>query len=77
MENQHLIAQLLTLAGQPTAGNVSAIIPQLTGLEFEARLVLATDSAAGAPTTRSLKYTWMMRHDGRTSHVRRRRSAAC
>ena len=33
-ENQHLIAQLLTLAGQPTAGNVNALIPQLAGLEF-------------------------------------------
>lgn len=47
MENQHLIAQLLTLAGQPTKGNVGAIIPQLAGLEFGARLVLATDSRSG------------------------------
>ena len=47
MENQHLIAQLLTLAGQPTKGNIGAIIPQLAGLEFGARLVLATDSRSG------------------------------
>ena len=47
MENQHLVAQLLTLAGLPTAGNVGALIPKLAGLEFDARLVLAVDSRSG------------------------------
>ena len=47
IENQHLVAQLLTLAGLPTAGNVGALIPQLTGLEFDARLVLAIDNRSG------------------------------
>ncbi len=46
-ENQNLIAQLLTLAGLPTAGNVSALIPKLAGLEFGARLVLAVDNRSG------------------------------
>ena len=44
-ENQHLLAQLLTLAGQPTSGNVGALIPKLAGLEFDGRLVLETDSS--------------------------------
>ena len=47
MENQHLVAQLLTLVGLPTAGNVGALIPQLAGLEFDARLVLDVDSRSG------------------------------
>ena len=42
-ENQHVIAQLLTLAGLPTAGNVGDLIPKLAGLEFDARLALAVD----------------------------------
>lgn len=46
-ENQHLIAQLLTLAELPTAGNVGALIPKLAGLEFNARLVLAVDNRSG------------------------------
>ena len=46
-ENQNLVAQLLTLAGQPATGNVNALIPQLAGLEFDARLVLAIDSRSG------------------------------
>ena len=46
-ENRHLIAKLLTLVGLPTAGNVGALIPQLAGLEFDARLVLAVDSRSG------------------------------
>lgn len=46
-ENQHLIAQLLTLAELPTAGNVGALIPKLAGLEFDARLVLAIDNRSG------------------------------
>jgi len=46
-ENQHLIAQLLTLANLPTVGNVSTLIPKLAGLEFDARLVLAVDSRSG------------------------------
>ena len=46
-ENQHLIAQLLTLAELPTAGNVGALIPKLAGLEFDARLVLAVDNRSG------------------------------
>ena len=43
-ENQYLVAQLLTLAKLPTAGNVGELIPKLGGLEFDARLVLAIDS---------------------------------
>jgi hypothetical protein len=46
-ENQHLIAQLLTLAKLPTAGNVSELIPKLAGLEFDARLVLTIDNRSG------------------------------
>ena len=46
-ENQHLIAQLLTLAKLPTVGNVSELIPKLAGLEFDARLVLASDNRTG------------------------------
>jgi hypothetical protein len=46
-ENQHLIAQLLTLAKLPTSGNVGELIPKLAGLEFEARLVLAVDNRSG------------------------------
>ena len=47
IENQHLVAQLLTLAGLPTAGNVGSLIPQLMGLEFDARLALAIDNRSG------------------------------
>jgi hypothetical protein len=43
-ENKHVVAQLLTLAGQPTTGNVNALIPQLTGLEFDGYLTLKRDS---------------------------------
>jgi hypothetical protein len=43
-ENQNLLAKLLTLAGQPTTGNVNALIPKLTGLEFEGYLILKRDS---------------------------------
>jgi hypothetical protein len=43
-ENQHLIAQLLTLAKLPTVGNVGTLIPKLAGLEFGARLVIDNDS---------------------------------
>ena len=39
----HLIAQLLTLAKIPTAGNVGALITKLSGLEFDAHLVVAVD----------------------------------
>ena len=46
-ENQHLVAQLLTLAKLPTAGNVGELIPKLAGLEFNAQLVLAVDSRSG------------------------------
>jgi hypothetical protein len=45
--NQHLIAQLLTLAELPTAGNVGDLILKLVGLEFDARLVLAVDGRSG------------------------------
>ena len=47
IENRHLVAQLLTLVGLPPAGNVGALIPQLAGLEFDARLALAVDSRSG------------------------------
>lgn len=43
-ENQHLLAQLLALAGQPTSGNVNNIIPKLSGLEFDGYLILKRDS---------------------------------
>jgi hypothetical protein len=46
-KNQHVIAQLLTLAGLPTAGNVGTLIPKLAGLEFDARLALAVDGRSG------------------------------
>jgi hypothetical protein len=43
-ENQNLVAQLLTLAGQLTTGNVNALIPQLKGLEFDGYLILKRDN---------------------------------
>jgi hypothetical protein len=46
-ENRHLVAQLLTLRELPTAGNVNDLIPQLAGLEFDARLVLDPDGRTG------------------------------
>jgi hypothetical protein len=46
-ENRYLIAQLLALAGKPTAGNVHALIPELAGLTFEAQLAVAVDSRTG------------------------------
>ena len=46
-ENKNLVRQLLTLRGLETAGNVGLLIPQLAGLEFGARLVLAIDSRTG------------------------------
>ena len=45
--NRHLIGQLLTLRELPTAGKVGVLIPQLAGLEFDARLVLAPDHRTG------------------------------
>jgi hypothetical protein len=42
-ENQHVLAQLLTLAGQPTSGNVHSLISQLSGLEFNGYLILKRD----------------------------------
>ena len=41
------IAQLLTLAGLPTEGNVGVLIPKLVTLEFDARLALAVDGRSG------------------------------
>lgn len=46
-KNQHTIAQLLTLAGLPTSGNVAELIPKLAGLEFDARLAPAVDGRSG------------------------------
>ena len=46
-KNQDLIAQLLKLRELPTAGNVGDLIPQLAGLEFDARLVLDPDGRTG------------------------------
>jgi hypothetical protein len=43
-ENQNMVAQLLTLADQPTTGNVNALIPQLKGVEFDGHLTLRRDS---------------------------------
>ena len=45
--NKHLVAQLLTFAGLPTSGNVGSLIPKLTALEFDARLVLDPDKGSG------------------------------
>ena len=44
-ENQQLVAQLLTLAKLPTAGNVGDLIPKLAGLEFNAQLVPDVDGS--------------------------------
>jgi len=46
-KNQDLVAQLLSLRELPTKGSVGVLIPQLAGLEFNARLVLAPDSRTG------------------------------
>jgi hypothetical protein len=46
-KNRDLIRQLLILRELPTAGNVNDLIPQLAGLEFDARLVLAPDRGTG------------------------------
>ena len=46
-KNQHLVAQLLSLRGLSTKGSVGVLIPQLAGLEFAARLVLAPDNHTG------------------------------
>ena len=46
-KNQFLIGRLLTLRELPTAGKVGDLIPQLAGLEFDARLVLDPDSRTG------------------------------
>ena len=46
-ENRHLIAQLLKLAGKPTAGEVHELISALAGLTFEAQLTICTDSRTG------------------------------
>ena len=46
-KNQHLIGQLLTLRELPTAGKVGVLIPQLAGLEFDARLALDPDRRTG------------------------------
>jgi hypothetical protein len=46
-ENQYLLAQLLALGGQPTTGKVNDLIPQLAGLEFDARLAVAIDARSG------------------------------
>jgi hypothetical protein len=48
-ENQNMVAQLLALAGQPKMGNVNALIPKLTGLEFDGRLGHVIDSRSGRP----------------------------
>jgi hypothetical protein len=42
-EHRKIIATLLSLSGQPTAGNVQELIPKIAGLVFEARLVLETN----------------------------------
>ena len=46
-ENRHLIAQLLKLAGKPTAGDPRDLIPTLAGLTFEAQLIITPDSRTG------------------------------
>lgn len=45
--NQHVIAQLLTLRGLPTSGNVTTLLEKLAGLEFDARLALVIDGRSG------------------------------
>lgn len=76
-ENQNLIAQLLTLAGQPTTGNANALIPKLTGLSLTHAWDSIATAAAAAPTTPSRPSTRTVHHDRGTDHFRRRRSAAC
>jgi hypothetical protein len=46
-ENRYLIAQLLELAGQPTAGDPRQLIPTLVGLTFEAQLIICPDNRTG------------------------------
>ena len=46
-KNQYLIGQLLTRGGLPTKGDMCVLIPQLAGLEFDARLVLEPDGRTG------------------------------
>jgi hypothetical protein len=45
--NMALVAQLLSLAGLPTSGNMGSLIPNLRVPEFEARLVLDPDRVSG------------------------------
>jgi len=45
--NQYLIGRLLTLRELPTVGNVNDLIPQLAGLEFDARLALSEVRRSG------------------------------
>ena len=79
-ENQHLIAQLLTLRSLPTSGNVTKLIENWPGWSSMPGWCSLSTAAAAALTTRSPKSSLLrMRHDlrGATVHVRRRRSASC
>ena len=76
-ENQHLIAQLLTLAKLPTVGNVSELIPNWPISNLMLSWCLMSIAAAARASTRLPVFTWTTRREGRAVHVRRRRSASC
>jgi hypothetical protein len=46
-ENRHIIAQLLALAGKPTAGDPLELVPSLAGLTFDAHLIISPDTRTG------------------------------
>jgi hypothetical protein len=47
IENRHIIAQLLALAGKATEGDPRELIPSLAGLTFEAKLIISHDTRTG------------------------------
>jgi hypothetical protein len=47
IENRHIIAQLLALAGKPTEGPPRDLIPGLVGLTFAAQLIISPDRRTG------------------------------
>jgi hypothetical protein len=47
IEHQHIVAQLLALAGKPLEGDPLQLIPALAGLTFDARLIITPDTRTG------------------------------
>jgi hypothetical protein len=47
IENKHIIAQLLALAGKPKEGDPRELIPALAGLTFEAQLIISRETGTG------------------------------